>query len=162
MEQKLNWESIGSYSIENRSNFWKAIFLSVTKPHLINRRLAGAEQISIYRCNCGHPNPKLSTFIDRIAQTAQNTISDDLDENIGLPTILHESRINDEFHEIDLQCASTHDLNAEKLAIVILSKLVPKNLASNKITYEIAILGKCTFESQPPLFLHKNTDFFSL
>lgn len=141
MEQKINWESLGSYPVENRSNFWKAIFLSVTKPHLINRRLAGAEQISIYRCNCGSPNTK---FIDHITHTAQNTISTDLDEHDILPTILRETRTDDEFHEIDLQCASTLDLNEEKLTIVILSKLVPKNLASNKITYEIAMLGKCT------------------
>lgn len=145
MEQEINWESIGNYSVENRPNFWKAIFLSVTKPHLINRRLAGAEQISIHRCNFGRPN---TTYFDRIAHTAQNTISTDLDENNILPTILRQTNLADEFHEIDLQCASTHDLNEEKVALIILSKLVPKNLATNKITYEIAILGKCTFESQ--------------
>lgn len=140
MAQNSNWDSIGTYSIENRSNFWKAIFLSVTKPHLINRRLAGAEQISIYQSNCNDPNT-LSTFNDHVSQIVQKTFPDDLDENI-LPKILHETHTQAEFHEIDIQCTATYDLNEEKLVIVILNKLLPKNLASNKITYEIAILGK--------------------
>lgn len=140
MEQAINWASNGTYPIENRSNFWKAIFLSVTKPHLINRRLAGAEQISIYQSNCTDPNT-LSTFIDRVAQIAQKTFADDLGENHVLPKILHETETNAKFHEIDVQSASAYDLCEKKLVIVMLNKLLPKNLASNKITYEIAILG---------------------
>lgn len=140
MEQKVNWELIETHSIENRSNFWKAIFLSVTKPHLINRRLAGAEQISLYRSKRNDP-----TFIDRVAQIAQETFPDELDEENILPKILNETKAMAALHKIDLQSASKYDLNEEKLVIVILNKLLPKNLASNKITYEIAIIGKGNF-----------------
>lgn len=148
MEQKNNWELVESHTIENsrsRSNFWKAILLSVTKPHLINRRLAGAEQISVYRRNLNDSNIESSSsaerFIDQVVGIAQKTFHEDSYENI-LPEVLDETQTVVEFHEVDIQCTFECDLNKEKCVFVILSKLLPKNLASNKITYEIAIIGK--------------------
>lgn len=139
MEQKLNWDSIETYAIENRANFWKAILLSITKPHLINRRLAGAEPLSIYQRKCNNPTIS-STFIDQITRIAQNTCADDVAENI-LPKILRDAQCADAFHETDIQCASKCDLHNENHVFIILSKLLPKNLATNKITYEIAVVG---------------------
>lgn len=138
MEQKLNWELIESFPIANRSNFWKSILLSISKPHLINRRLAGAEQLSVYQSKFNDNSSLPSTFINQLTRCAQCT--EDFNENI-LSEILQDTQTIDAFHEIDIQCASKCDLNEEKHVFVMLSKLLPKNLATNKITYEIAVVG---------------------
>lgn len=135
LENCLKWTLIETLPIENDLNFWKAILLSVTKPHLINRRLAGAQQISVYQSNTTDLN-----IVNRIANYVQQPI--DFDEALILHKILQETQTLDHFHPVDTQFLSECDFNRDKLIFVILSKCLPKNLQSHKNTFEITILGK--------------------
>lgn len=136
---ELKWERIGSYPIENRANFWKAIVLSVIKPHLINRRLAGAEQIAVFQSSLCGINKDLK-FIKHIAHSICERSDENVDVNFVL-NILNKIKSPDEFTEIQIQTLSECDFDKENRVLVILSKLLPKNLQSHKCTYELAILG---------------------
>lgn len=136
---ELKWESFGSCPVENRPNFWKAILLSVTKPHLINRRLAGAEQIAVLQSNSFGLNTD-GKLIKQIACSIQKQFDEDIDSDF-MQKILNEMQLSDRFQEVDIHKLSEYDLNKKEHVVVILSKLLPKNLVSYKCTYEIAILG---------------------
>lgn len=136
---ELKWERIGSYPIENRVNFWKAIVLSVIKPHLINRRLAGAEQIAVFQSNSCGINEDLK-FINHTARFIHKQSDRNVDVNFVL-NILKEFESPDEFTDVPIQTLSECDFERKSGIFVILSKLLPKNLQSHKCTYELAILG---------------------
>lgn len=147
MEQnnQIKWEVVATASIEDRTRFWCAISLSVLKPHLINRRLAGAEQICAFRSSDTGLNSN-GIFINRMV----NYIESQKDEEVGedfLKDAIRQSGIQDEIELMDVQDLSQCDLSTEQQILIILSKLLPKNLTSHKCTFEINILGeKMVFE----------------
>lgn len=139
MDQYIEWEIVDTYRVDNRANFWNAILLSVTKPHLINRRLAGSEQVSVFRSRANQLNPNVK-FIERIADRIQKHFAEDVDADF-MKKHLNEADISMEFDEVDIQQISKCDLNKDKQILIVLSKLLPKSLVSNKCTFEVAILG---------------------
>lgn len=147
LEMDLNdeskWEIISTVPAERRANFWKAILLSVTKPHVINRRLAGAETISVLRFGATELN-RAGKFMRNIAHIIQNHIEENDIGRDFMVKILQEAGVTDGSEEINTQCLPDIDLNEEKLILVILNKLLPKNLASHKCTFELTILGDCS------------------
>lgn len=139
MDQDNEWEIVDTYQVDNRANFWNAILLSVTKPHLINRRLAGSEQISLFRIHANELNNNVK-FIEKIASRIQKHFAQDVDAEF-MKKHVHETDISIEFDEIGIQHISKCDLNKDKQILIVLSKLLPKSLVSNKCTFEVAVLG---------------------
>lgn len=140
---ELKWITIETASVENRNNFWKAILLSVVKPHLINRRLAGAEQI--YACQSNAPESNANgELIRKFASYIQDHSEDEINKEFVMK-ILIEIGCQNKFIDKDNQEISKCDLNKEKQILIILNKLLPKNLTSHKCTYEINIIGNYYF-----------------
>lgn len=137
---QLKWEIIATASIEDRARFWRAISLSVLKPHLINRRLAGAEQLCVLRSSETGLNSN-GLVINRMVDYIESHKDDEVGEDF-LRDAIRQSGIQDELESVDVQDLSQCDLGIEKQILVILNKLLPKNLASHKCTFEINILGK--------------------
>lgn len=133
------WEIFDTVPIENRHNFWKPILLSVVKPHLINRRLAGAEQLYIGHAKSSRFNANW-LFIKRVASYITENCIEEIDVDF-IKRILVECGLQDEFSEINGETLSKCDLNYEQKIIIVLNKLLPKNLTAQKCTFEVNILG---------------------
>lgn len=142
MEQnnKIKWEIVTRTSIEDRNKFWRAILLSVIKPHLINRRLAGAEQMCVFHSTDTGLNAD-GSLINRIVNHIDSHINDEVDVDF-LTKALPQLDAPNKFELIDIQDLTKCDFNTEKQILVILNKLLPKNLSSHKCTFEINILGE--------------------
>lgn len=136
---RIEWETVTIVPIEDRKKFWRAISLSVIKPHLINRRLAGAEQICVFRSNNTGLNVDRNC-INRIVNYIDSHINDEVDTDF-LQKALHQSDAENHFQLINSRDISKYDLSVDRQILVILNKLLPKNLSSNKCTFEINILG---------------------
>lgn len=134
------WQIVDTVPAEHSHNFWRAVLLSVIKPHVINRRLAGAEPIAALRTSAIHLNLD-GQFIRRIAHIVQSRTQDEIGAEF-LAHILNESEVRNEFVDVDAHSLFDLDFNSEKQIVVILNKLLPKNLSTHKHTFEIAILGK--------------------
>lgn len=139
LNDETNWKTVQTVVAEHPEKFWKAISLAVIKPHVINRRLAGAETISILRCRATQLNSG-GKFIRQIAHIIQNNIKEDVNKDF-LTNIINEVNSSEKFEDVNTQNPFDSDLNEEKQILVILNKLLPKNLTSHKCTFEIAILG---------------------
>lgn len=138
INNKIKWETVIITPIENGRKFWRAITLSVIKPHLINRRLAGAEQICIFRSTDTSLNTD-GKFINHIVNHIESQKDDEIDVDF-LKRILRRIDVASEKFEI-IPSLSKCDLNTEKQILVIFNKLLPKNVSSNACTFEINILG---------------------
>lgn len=140
LNDDTKWKIIKTLPAERPQNFWRSILLSITKPHVINRRLAGAELLAVFRCSATELNSD-GKFMRQIAQTISNHGDDEIDSD-ALAKILQETgATGDGFEQDSAEVLVNVDLNKEKQILVILNKLLPKNLAAHKCTYEIAILG---------------------
>lgn len=138
INNEIKWETVIIAPIENSRKFWRAITLSVIKPHLINRRLAGAEQICIFRSTDTDLNID-GKFINLIANHIESQTDDEINVDF-LKVILRKIDIAPDKFEI-IPSLSKCDLNTEKQILVILNKLLPKNVSSHACTFEINVLG---------------------
>lgn len=136
---KFRWEIVESVVIENRLNFWKAILLGVIKPHLINRRLAGAEHIYVCRSKQSLLNAN-GQLIKQIAAYITEHSKDEIGTDI-VKRILKENGYQNEFEEIDVHQLSKINLNQDKQILIVLNKMLPKNVAAQKCTFEVSVLG---------------------
>ncbi|XP_031629782.1 probable tRNA (uracil-O(2)-)-methyltransferase [Contarinia nasturtii] len=134
-EESVKWEIIVRAAVENRNNFWKAILLSAIKPHLINRRLAGAEQICIFRTNNTDLN-RNGQFINKLLAYIQMRTETEIDVDY-VKKAIYELQTQDEFKQIDDQ---QYDLNKDRQILIILNKLLSKNISTFGYTYEINII----------------------
>lgn len=147
------WEIIATASIQNRNKFWRAISLSVIKPHLINRRLAGAEQMCLFRSSNFDLNAD-GKLIYGIVDYIDSQSNDEVDLDF-LGEALRQVDAQNDFEQISSQDLFKCDFSTEKRIFVILNKLLPKNLSSHKCTYEINILGKIKVKKMYYLELKK-------
>lgn len=142
MEQnkKLKWEIVQRLPVENRNNFSEAIFLSVVKPHLINRRLAGAEHLCVFRSNDTTVNID-GKLINQFSAYIEKHIDNEIDVDF-VKDALDESSALDKFEEMNVQKLTKYDLKKKTETLIILNKLLPKNVSTYKCTFELNIIGK--------------------
>lgn len=137
--ESIKWEIIERADVVNRNNFWKAILLSILKPHLINRRLAGAEQICVFRSNTIDINSSgqlINKFVAYINSQTEAGIDVDF-----IRRAFCELNVQADFEHIDNKQLSTYDLNKDRQILIILNKLMSKNVSNYGCTYEINIIG---------------------
>lgn len=139
MAQHLRLDLVESVPIENGQNFWKAIKLSVIKPHTISRKLAGAEIQNIFQLSIADINANANLF-KRIASYLKENNHGDPVEFGTVKKILKALQYDLELIEIAEKDFCVPDDDSHLYFII--SKLLPRNLKSDQFTYELIILGK--------------------
>ena len=124
-------------SADHCTNFWQATKLIINKPHIINRRLAGAVLLS--QLDCG--NAFLSKEIQLKIVNDLESLALILDEGAitnNIKTILNKYNIN----VGEWAWSKLKDTSKSCTCIIIINKLLAKNLKLYKSSYEIVFLGK--------------------
>lgn len=108
--------------VSKTENFRKAIILYATKPHTINRQLAGAEQIGICKYRGALQN-EIDKIDEHIRMHANVPAVNNIDFIRHLFDALHLSDQLDEIGKSEL-------IDADNMSdsVIILNKLLPKNL----------------------------------
>lgn len=136
-------------SDETRENFWKAIKLFITKPHVLNRQLAGADQISVHAFNCN-----LFENIDEICEFAANEVESTNDTELvqSLQHRLEQFGRQISFDEISNEFSGSY---------LILNRLLSKNLkkTSSFHVFEIVDLSNEKYASIPICEFRMNRPF---
>lgn len=133
-------ETVRTISIKKWQNFWKAIQLSIIKPHTIKRQLAGANQIAIFKCGVDETTSKLD-FFKQIALQISKHSDLQIDADF-VPKIF--STINSEIklENLDSKYMNNTDLDDEHSGniLLVLNKLINKKLKSD--SFELVVVGK--------------------
>lgn len=128
-------------TLDHNENFWHSIKLIVTKPHIVNKRLTGSVPIKLFECN-GQPTSDNAHHLDIIYTVQSSPYTDD--ETI-LQKLLNLAlrKINANFEEAwnQLICSKTPK-SATNVCLVIVNKLLPKNLKIHCPSYELCIIGE--------------------
>lgn len=120
--------------VSKSENFRKAIILYATKPHTINRQLAGAEQVSIFKYPSTLKNDELDKIDEYIRMHPKGTV----DSNY-IPTLFDALHLKEELVEIDkTQLISEDNVSG---SVIILNKLLPKNLKCHDNCAELVYIG---------------------
>lgn len=137
-------KSVASVTIDDAKPFWKALKLSVVKPHTINRILSGSEFVKIYRCADTNSNVD-GQLIDRLASILLNE-----DRSTGSLNLIENAfqRFQIPFAVIEADDFLKDDLQQNTSIFVILSKYFPRNLKLHHNSLELVLLGRFDF------FLH--------
>lgn len=120
---------------DNVKCFWKAIKLYLTKPQVINRRLAGAVRIACF------------AYFEDISKAQHNTIVEAL-QSIG--NGIDKEKVNSTLKHGALSMSSLEELEfSNKLnhsdataGFIVVNKLLAKNLKLYQNCYELIVLGK--------------------
>lgn len=139
MEKHLRSESI-SVPIENDTNFWKAIKLSIKKPHTIARKLAGAEIQAIFQCCSTEFNTHDDTIQRFYLFLKENKL--DLVNGETIQNILHTFNNKINLIEIDKENFFNDDTVQQQHLYFLLSKLLPRNFKGDQFDFELVIFGK--------------------
>lgn len=139
MEEDCCYELIDSLPIDNGHNFWKAIKLSISKPHTISRKLAGAELQVILQWKAPEINTHGELFEKVTSYVRLNqlkSIDGDSIKNIlsALEFEVNLIEVNEE-HFDGIKLDDDHNI------YFVLSKLLPRNLKNQKSSFELIILG---------------------
>lgn len=137
MDAQLEWKLIENVSLASEINYWKGVLLSVVKPHVINRRLAGAEQVAVFRS--GHANIDAKLIGQRVFGSQDHVADSDINAEF-LKKIIDE--FGGQFDELDSQHLATCDFYNDRQTVIILNKLLPKNMSLQKCTFEVVLLGR--------------------
>lgn len=141
VNSNIQIEKILSQSIAKLQNFWKALKLSVIKPHTIRRQLAGAEQIAIFKCTISEPIAYVEFCIQIASKISKpNRIFADCD---FIPRICANLSVQTEVENIGAKYLHDTDINDDhsKHFIIILNKLLAKNLKVRQHSFELIIFG---------------------
>lgn len=112
--------------IEASANFFNGIKLCIAKPHVLNRQLAGAEQVSVFQLDSPFDG-NLDTVIRFVEQNRESVPREELLEKAL--SALHLS-----FRSIEFSAAKTSK------SFAVLNKLISKNLKSCGSCYEIVVV----------------------
>lgn len=132
-------EPIESLAIENEQNFWRAVKLSIVKPHTISRKLAGSEIQGIYRCSASEVQ-----LSDELLKRIATYISENNEERIVNSESLKKclktfsDGLIEEDEENFLKTSSEENQNL----YFVLSKLLSRKLKGDGSAFELAVLGK--------------------
>lgn len=119
--------------VSKSENFQRSIILYATKPHTINRQLAGAEQLSIFKCPSAS-NEELAKIAEYIRKHPDATV----DSNY-IPKLFDTLNLKEHLVEIDKsQLIGEGDLTD---SMIILNKLIPKNLKCHENCAELVLIG---------------------
>lgn len=132
-------EAVASVTVDDAfaRHFWKAIKLSVIKPHTINRILSGSEIVSIYRIVDGNSNVN-GQLIDQLTSAL---ISGDrsTDGAIGLL----ENFLRNKQHElVNKEDFVEDDPSHSRSITIVLSKYFPRNLKVHRNSLELVLLSE--------------------
>lgn len=120
--------------------FWRSVNLFITKPHTISRQLAGAEQVILFKIQNGN----LTAEIERIGEFIKNCDNIRPNEEF-LAGMFTDLKISGSFEQIDKKIfqdlIKSNDQN-NQANIVLVNKLLPKNLKCHENVYELVVLGK--------------------
>lgn len=120
--------------VSKSENFRNAIILYATKPHTINRQLAGAEQVSIYK----YPTLLEIGELDKIDEYIRMHPKDTADINY-VPKLFDALNLKEELVEIDKSHLISEDNVSE--SVIILNKLLAKNLKCHENCAELVHIG---------------------
>lgn len=120
-------------NVSKAENFQNAIFLYATKPHIVNRQLAGAEQVSIYK----YPMA-LKAEISKIDGYIRTHPNASIDRNY-IPTLFDALDLKEHLVEID-KSQLTSEVCANE-SVIILNKLFAKNLKCHENCAELVYIG---------------------
>lgn len=112
--------------IEASASFFNGIRLCISKPHILNRQLAGAEQVSVFRLD-SPLNGNLDAVIRFVEQNRASVPREELLEKaLSAPGL--------SFSSIEFSAAET------STSFAVLNKLISKNLKSCGNCYEIVVV----------------------
>lgn len=120
--------------VSKSENFRKAIILYATKPHTINRQLAGAEQVSIFEYPSTLKNDELEKINEYIRMHPKATV----DVNY-IPKLFDALNLRGELVEIDKVRLISEDNVSD--SVIILNRLLPKNLKCHENCAELVHIG---------------------
>lgn len=123
-------------------NYWQAIHLYCKKPHVINRRLAGIAEINTFELSSGDP-AITNELVQKIQKAIQSIPSKGLLVDTSfLISFLSENGIHAK--PISNWSAAGHDNDESRNrnGIIIVNKLLAKNLKLHSSCFELIILGK--------------------
>lgn len=120
--------------VSKSENFRQAIILYATKPHAINRQLAGAEQVSIFK----YPSTLKNDELDKIHEYIRMHPEAAVDVNY-IPKLFDALNLKGELLKIDkLQLLSEDNVSD---SMIILNRLLPKNLKCHENCTELVHIG---------------------
>lgn len=119
--------------VSKSENFLSQIILYATKPHTINRQLAGAEQVSIFK----YPLP-LADKLDQIDEFVRTHPNATVDRNY-IPKLFDSLNLREPLIEIDKTQLASESVGSE--SVIILNKLFPKNLKCHENCAELVVIG---------------------
>lgn len=127
-------------AIVSSKNFWKSIQIYLLKPHIVNRRLAGAELLSVLEHRNGDSSgADINALCDYLSKVLGNSV-----EKIPIVNILNEIHLENAFNVVDkehlIEALTKSDVF--KSCFVAINKLLPKNLKVHGISYELVVFGK--------------------
>lgn len=119
--------------ISKLENFQKSIILYATKPHTINRQLAGAEHVAIYK----YPT-ELNEDIHRIDEYIRTHPNAVIDKDF-VPKLFEALDWRGNLIEIN-KSDLVDELNGNG-SVIVLNKLLPKNLKIHSKCVELVVIG---------------------
>lgn len=117
-------------------SFWKSIKLYVKKPHVINKRLAGSVEIGIFEYLHKLHAQKYNDLVQRLQNTEELSINGII--KIFAETDVKAKQVSDDVWD----SIQNFHANSEKHGLIVVYKLLAKNLKSFSSCYELAVLGK--------------------
>lgn len=129
---KLQNLSNSTISHHANNNFWQSILLLLKKPHLTNKRLTGTNIIELYKCS-PLSTKDLEEFLIQINKLQ-------FKEKL-LPEIIETITLNEINSDINETFAKFFGKNESGDCIIVVSKLIPKNLKIHSPYYELCFLG---------------------
>lgn len=151
----VHTKSVASITLDDAKPFWKAVKLSVVKPHTINRILSGSEFAKIYRCVDTTSNGD-GQLIDRITSLLINN-----DRSDGSIILIEQAfeKFHIPFVVIEADDFLKKDLEQNSSIFVILSKYFPRNLKLHHNSLELVLLGRFGLCTHLQWLISKMADF---
>lgn len=121
-------------------NFWRAMFLFISKPHTVCRQLAGAEQTILYKIQG-------SIGINQLRESVEKHEAEEHQQPTEkfLLQMLVDLKIDASSEKIDKTCfhkLMNQDPVCDDISVILLNKLLAKNLKCHTNMYELVYLGK--------------------
>lgn len=144
MQKMDNFNKILCQSgVSSSKNYWKAINLYTQKPHLINRKLIGAEILTVLNyIGAGDQFLKsVKNISDRLIKFSEEKSTIDDKTLLG---IVGELGLNDYFRAPEEGTLLDFLERSNNLAAgaIAVNKLIPKNVNTNAVTYEFIVFGR--------------------
>lgn len=123
-------------TVTHINNYWKAIYLLITKPHTVNKRIAGSCLELILKCN--------ERNVDHV-QYLFNSWREHSDCDSWLKSI----KLPNGFVELSRSSFQETLESSQNSILVAVNKLLPKK-SDQSVSYEFIITGNMLNRSPPP------------